>query len=50
MESIWSTGKRFLEINFLRLIHLEIFLKEFHLKTCAEIEKQYLTNLKGKQV
>ena len=38
--------KRFLEINFLRLIHLEIFLKEFHLKTCTEIEKQYLTNLR----
>ena len=29
----------FLEINFLRLIHLEIFL-EFHLTTCKEIEKK----------
>ena len=28
MESIWSTGKRFLDIIFLRLIHFEIFLKE----------------------
>ena len=40
----------FLEINFLRLIHLEIFLKEFHLNTCTEIEKQYLTNPRGKHV
>ena len=34
--------KTFLEINFLRLIHLEIFFKEFHLTTCKEIEMQYL--------
>ena len=37
---IWITGERFLDIKFLRLIHLEIFLKEFHLTTCKEIEKQ----------
>ena len=49
-KSIRSAGKRFLEINFLRMIHPEIFLKELHLTTCKEIEKQYLTNLKGKQV
>ena len=48
MESIWITGKRFWKAIFTRLIHLEIFLKEFHLKTCAEIEKQYLTNLRGR--
>ena len=29
-------------INAPRLIHLEIFLKEFHLHTCAEIEKPVL--------
>ena len=34
--------KTFLEINFLRLIHLEIFLKEFHLTTRKETEKQPL--------
>ena len=34
MESIWIAGKRFLEINFLRLIHPEIILKEFNLTTC----------------
>ena len=34
--------KTFLEINFLRLTHFEIFLKEFHLTTCKEIEKQQL--------
>ena len=27
MESIWVTGKTFLEINFLRLIHPEIHLQ-----------------------
>ena len=42
MESVWSTKKTFLEINFPRLNHLEIFLKEFHLTTCKEIEKQPL--------
>ena len=40
--SIRSTGEHFLQINFLRLIHLEIFLKEFHLNTCKEIEKLLL--------
>ena len=30
------------EINFLRLIHLEIFFKEFNLTTCEETEKQAL--------
>ena len=30
------------EINFLRLIHLKIFLNEVHLTTCKEIEKQSL--------
>ena len=30
------------EINFLRLIHLKIFPKEFHLTTCKEIEKRSL--------
>ena len=34
--------KRFLEINFLRLIHPEIILKEFNLTTCKEIVKQSL--------
>ena len=29
MDSIWVTGKTFLEINSLRLIHPEIILKEF---------------------
>ena len=29
--------KTFVEIHFLRLIHLEIFLKEVHLTTCKEI-------------
>ena len=32
----------FLEINFLRLIHPEIILKEFNLTTCKETEKQSL--------
>ena len=36
--------------RFLRLIHLEIFLKEFHLTPCKETVKQYITNLRGKQV
>ena len=49
MEPIWSTGKRFLEIHFLRLIHLEIFLKEFHLNTCTEIEKLFLGIQKRRQ-
>ena len=40
--------KTFLEINFLRLIHLEISLKDFHLTTCKEIEKQYLLVLQAK--
>ena len=40
MESIWIAGKRFLEINFLRLIHPEIILKEFNLTTCEETGKQ----------
>ena len=31
-----------MEINFLRVIHLDIFFKEFHLTTCKEIEKQLL--------
>ena len=34
--------RTFLQINFLRLLHLEIFLKEFHLNTCTEIEKLFL--------
>ena len=34
--------KTFWEINFLRLIHPEIILKEFNLKTCKETEKQSL--------
>ena len=42
MESIWITGKRFLEIKFLRMIHPEIILKEFNLTTCKETEKQSL--------
>ena len=42
MELFWITGKRFLEINFLRLIHPEIILKEFNLTTCKETEKQSL--------
>ena len=45
MESIWITGKRFFfffEINFLRLIHPEIILKEFNLTTCEETMKQPL--------
>ena len=42
MESIRSAGKRFWKYIFLRLIHLEIFLKEFNLTTCKEIEKQLL--------
>ena len=33
--------EKFSEIDFLRLIHLEMFLKEFHLNTCAEIEKLF---------
>ena len=41
VESVRSTGKRFFEVN-LRLIHPEIFLKEFHLTTCKETEKQSL--------
>ena len=40
----------FLEINLLRLIHLEIFLKEVHLTTCKEIEKQPLEIRRQKQV
>ena len=28
--------------KFLRLIHLEISLKDFHLDTCTEIEKLFL--------
>ena len=34
--------KMFLEINFLRLIHPDIILKEFNLTTCKETEKQSL--------
>ena len=34
--------KAFLEINFLRLIHPEIILKEISLTTCKETEKQSL--------
>ena len=34
--------KTFMEINFLRLIHPEIILKEFNLTTCKETEKQSL--------
>ena len=41
--------KTFLDINFLRLIHPEIFLKEVYLKTCTEIEKQYLRRSYGKK-
>ena len=32
----------YLEINFLRLLHPEIILKEFNLTTCKETEKQPL--------
>ena len=34
--------KTFLEINFLRLIHPQIILKEFNLTTCKETEEQSL--------
>ena len=42
MEYIGISGKRFLEINSLRLIHPEIILKEFSLTTCKETKKQAL--------
>ena len=42
MESIWITGKLFLEINFLRLIHPKITLEEVNVTTCKETEKQSL--------
>ena len=41
MEPIWITRKRFLVINFLRLIHLEIILKEFTLARHKENENQF---------
>ena len=50
MEQVRSTGERFLQINFLRLIHLEVFLKEFDLNTCTEIEKLFLEKRKWRQV
>ena len=37
-----------MEINLLRLIHLLIFLKEFHLTTCKEIEKAVPLDLQSK--
>ena len=42
MKLIWITGKRFLEINFLRWNHPEIVLKKFNLMTCKETEKESL--------
>ena len=39
--------KTFLEIHFPRRIHLEIFLKEFHLITCKEIEKPLASSAYG---
>ena len=50
MESIWITGKLFLEINFLRLIHQEIILKEFNVTTCKETEKQSMKQKGRRQV
>ena len=41
--------KTFLEINFLRLIHLEIILKEFNLTTCQETDEQSLEQ-KGRRL
>ena len=37
----WNTGKRFLVINFLRLIHTGIILKEFTLAHHKENEGQF---------
>ena len=34
--------RTFVQMNFLRLILLKIFLKEFHLNTCTEIGKLFL--------
>ena len=36
--------------NFLRLIHLKIFLKEFRLNRCTEIEKLFLDIQKWRQI
>ena len=41
MEYIWIAEKRFLVINFLRLIHPEIILKEFTLTHHKENEDQF---------
>ena len=41
MESIWITGKRFLDINFLRLIHPEIIIRELSLAHHKENEGQF---------
>ena len=48
MEYIGITGKCFLVIKFLRLIHPEIILKDLNLTTCEENEKQYLKQGKTK--
>ena len=47
-NSIQSAGERFVGNRCSMFDSPRHFLKEFHLKTCTEIEKQYLTQPKGK--